>query len=61
MGMGLLRSRAEDEIRGLDTPEVGTPGYVGDGNLIPGSPSYPTPVMGGAVAATRKVAATAGD
>jgi Amt family ammonium transporter len=60
MGMGMLRSRAEDEIRGLDTPEMGTPGYVGDGNLIPGSPSIPTPVMGRAMASS-KVAATAGD
>lgn len=59
MGMGLMRSRAEDEIRGLDTPEMGTPGYVGDGYLIPGGPSIPTPVMGGKVA-TSGAAATAG-
>jgi ammonium transporter, Amt family len=55
MGAGLLRSRPEDEIRGLDMPEMGTPGYVGDGALIPGSPSIPAPLMG------RKVLAPAGD
>jgi Amt family ammonium transporter len=32
-GVGLLRSRVEDEIAGLDLPEMGVPGYVTD---IPG-------------------------
>jgi len=50
MGMGLMRVRAIDEIRGLDTPEMGGPGYVGDGNMIPGSPSTPSPIMGGMMA-----------
>jgi Amt family ammonium transporter len=29
-GLGLLRSRPEDEIAGLDLPEMGVPGYVTD-------------------------------
>ncbi|MBP8251615.1 MAG: ammonium transporter [Herpetosiphon sp.] len=33
--MGLLRSRAEDEIAGLDLPEMGVPGYVSDGEYLP--------------------------
>jgi Amt family ammonium transporter len=64
MGMGLLRSRAEDEVRGLDVPEMGTPGYVGDGNMISGSPSLPTPMPVGSMssASSRSTAgATAGD
>lgn len=51
MRMGLLRSNPIDEIRGLDTPEIGGPGYVGDGNMIPGSFATPRPVLGGAVVA----------
>jgi len=52
MGMGLLRSRAIDEIRGLDMPEMGTPGYVQDGNMIPGGHAVPTPVFGAGVRAS---------
>lgn len=33
---GLLRSRAEDEINGLDMPEMGEQGYVTDGIAVPG-------------------------
>jgi len=44
MGMGMLRSDARDEIRGLDMPEMGTPGYVNDGNMIPGGHAVPTQV-----------------
>ncbi len=33
---GLLRSRAEDEINGLDMPEMGEMGYVTDGIAVPG-------------------------
>jgi Amt family ammonium transporter len=29
-GFGLMRSKAEDEIAGLDLPEMGVPGYVTD-------------------------------
>ena len=32
---GLLRSRAEDEIGGLDLPEMGEQGYVSDGVAVP--------------------------
>ncbi|GAB4111913.1 MAG: hypothetical protein OHK0050_12210 [Roseiflexaceae bacterium] len=35
-GAGLLRSRAEDEIAGLDLPEMGEPGYVTEGMDVPG-------------------------
>ena len=44
-GRGILRSRPSDEIRGLDIPEMGTPGYVNDGNMIPGGHAVPTPVF----------------
>ncbi|MBK9715901.1 MAG: ammonium transporter [Kouleothrix sp.] len=33
---GLLRSRAEDEVAGLDMPEMGEEGYVTDGVAVPG-------------------------
>jgi Amt family ammonium transporter len=33
---GLLRSRAEDEVGGLDLPEMGELGYVTDGVGVPG-------------------------
>lgn len=33
---GLLRSRAEDEIGGLDMPEMGEHGYLTDGIAVPG-------------------------
>ena len=35
---GLMRSRAEDEIGGLDMPEMGEQGYVTDGVAVPGGP-----------------------
>jgi Amt family ammonium transporter len=42
---GLLRSRAEDEIGGLDIPEMGSPGYVaGDISVPGGEVAGPTPV-----------------
>jgi Amt family ammonium transporter len=34
--VGLMRSRAEDEIGGLDIPEMGSPGYVAEDTLVPG-------------------------
>jgi Amt family ammonium transporter len=33
---GLMRSRAEDEIAGLDLPEMGSPGYVAGDISVPG-------------------------
>jgi Amt family ammonium transporter len=44
---GLLRSRAEDEIGGLDLPEMGSPGYVaGDISVPGGEVDEPGPVKG---------------
>jgi Amt family ammonium transporter len=40
--VGLMRSRAEDEVAGLDLPEMGVPGYVAD-----------VPVPGGTVVSPR--------
>jgi Amt family ammonium transporter len=34
--VGWLRSRAEDEVGGLDMPEMGELGYVTDGVAVPG-------------------------
>ena len=34
--VGWLRSRAEDEVAGLDMPEMGELGYVTDGIAVPG-------------------------
>ncbi|HEU5097633.1 MAG TPA: hypothetical protein VFU22_01220, partial [Roseiflexaceae bacterium] len=49
--VGLLRSRAEDEIAGLDLPEMGSPGYVAGDILVPGGEvGEPTAVPGGATA-----------
>lgn len=43
---GLLRSRAEDEVGGLDMPEMGEQGYVTDGVAVPGGQVYePTGVV----------------
>jgi Amt family ammonium transporter len=48
---GLLRSRAEDEIGGLDLPEMGSPGYVaGDISVPGGEVAEPTTLPGGATA-----------
>jgi ammonium transporter, Amt family len=48
---GLLRSRAEDEIGGLDMPEMGELGYVTDGVAVPGGMSEePVPVKSGVTA-----------
>jgi Amt family ammonium transporter len=45
---GLLRSRAEDEIGGLDIPEMGSPGYVAEDTLVPGGMvAEPTSVPSG--------------
>jgi Amt family ammonium transporter len=46
---GLLRSRAEDEIAGLDLPEMGSPGYVAGDISVPGG-EVETPVKGGVTA-----------
>jgi Amt family ammonium transporter len=47
---GLMRSRAEDEIGGLDMPEMGEQGYVTDGVGVPGG-QVDEPVMVSGVAA----------
>ena len=48
---GLLRSRAEDEVAGLDMPEMGEQGYVTDGVAVPGGQVHePLPVAGGVTA-----------
>jgi hypothetical protein len=48
---GLLRSRAEDEVNGLDMPEMGEHGYVTDGVAVPGGMSEePVPVTSGVTA-----------
>jgi Amt family ammonium transporter len=39
-GVGLMRSRAEDEVAGLDLPEMGVPGYVAD-LPVPGGQTAP--------------------
>lgn len=50
---GVLRSRAEDEIAGLDLPETGELGYVADGVEVPGGmSSAPTPAAVTAPAAS---------
>lgn len=47
---GLLRSRAEDEVNGLDMPEMGEHGYVSDGVIVPGGHvEEPLRVGGGVV------------
>ena len=48
---GLLRSRAEDEIGGLDMPEMGELGYVTDGVAVPGGMSEEPATLKGGVAA----------
>jgi Amt family ammonium transporter len=40
---GVLRSRAEDEIAGLDMPEMGEHGYVGGDVAVPGGLPAPAP------------------
>lgn len=44
--VGLLRSRAEDELAGLDMPEMGEQGYVTDGLPVPGGETAPAPASG---------------
>jgi Amt family ammonium transporter len=46
---GLLRSRAEDEIGGLDLPEMGEQGYVAGGVAVPGGQVDHMPVPAGGV------------
>ena len=41
--LGLMRSRAEDEVAGLDLPEMGMPGYVSDGAYMPETGAAPAP------------------
>jgi Amt family ammonium transporter len=49
--MGLLRSRAEDELAGLDLPEMGSPGYVAGDISVPGGEVHePGPVKSGVAA-----------
>jgi Amt family ammonium transporter len=49
--MGLLRSRAEDELSGLDLPEMGSPGYVAGDISVPGGEVHePGPVKSGVAA-----------
>jgi ammonium transporter, Amt family len=44
---GVLRSRAEDELAGLDLPEMGEQGYVGEDVAVPGGPMpIPAPAAG---------------
>jgi Amt family ammonium transporter len=45
---GVLRSRAEDELAGLDLPEMGEQGYVTDGVAVPGGEveRVPAPAAG---------------
>jgi len=51
MRAGLLRTRAEDEVGGLDLPEMGEQGYVTDGVGVPGGQvEQPVPVGTGAAA-----------
>src|SRR5262249_20445489 len=46
---GILRSRAEDEVGGLDLPEMGERGYVPEDVPVPGAPAEePVPVGTGA-------------
>ncbi|MBK9942796.1 MAG: ammonium transporter [Kouleothrix sp.] len=48
---GVLRSRAEDEINGLDMPEMGEHGYVTGGVAVPGGQAdEPVVVTGGVTA-----------
>jgi ammonium transporter, Amt family len=48
---GLMRSRAEDEVGGLDLPEMGEQGYVTDGVGVPGGQvAEPVPVGTGVTA-----------
>jgi len=48
---GILRTRAEDEVGGLDLPEMGEQGYVTDGVGMPGGQvSEPVPVGTGVTA-----------
>ena len=51
--VGLLRSRAEDEIAGLDLPEMGSAGYVPGDISVPGGEvtHVPTPAPAPAVGA----------
>ena len=53
MALGLFRSKPEDELAGLDMPEMGTPAYpldpsipVGDVAPIPGGGFQPRPALG---------------
>ena len=48
---GLMRSRAEDEIGGLDMPEMGELGYVTDGVAVPGGMSEEPATLKGGMAA----------
>jgi Amt family ammonium transporter len=48
---GLMRSRAEDEIGGLDMPEMGELGYVTDGVAVPGGMSEEPATLKGGVTA----------
>jgi Amt family ammonium transporter len=48
---GVLRSRAEDEIGGLDMPEMGEHGYVSDGVGVPGGMSEAPATLTGGVTA----------
>ncbi len=46
---GILRSRAEDELNGLDLPEMGEQGYVTGGVAVPGGQVDHIPVPAGGV------------
>jgi Amt family ammonium transporter len=48
-GMNLLRVSAADELAGLDMPEMGVPGYHGDGVPLPGQ-ALPRTLPGGSPA-----------
>jgi Amt family ammonium transporter len=49
--VGLLRSRAEDELAGLDLPEMGSAGYVAGDISVPGGEVGHIPVPAAGVSA----------
>lgn len=50
MGMNLLRVSAEHELAGLDMPEMGVPGYHGDGVPLPELGAAPRGIPAGSTA-----------
>jgi len=54
--MGILRSKPEDELAGLDLPEMGAPGYTNDDMVMHGGLSGPR--FKGSTSALRSAATT---